>query len=104
MAELGGIAGGAVGAVVGSGEAASEALAAPATDRPDLVLLDVNLPGIDGIETAARIDRLARPVRGVLTSTTAASDLPADVFDGGVSGFVPKSELSPDSVGELLAG
>lgn len=102
MADLVVGSGGAVCAIAGSGEAALDALAAGA--QPDLVLLDINLPGIDGIETAGRILARRPLLRVVLTSTAALSDLPADLLDGGVSEFVPKVELGPDRVGALLAG
>ena len=51
--------------VVGSATTGEESLAGPRELRPDLVLMDVNLPGIDGIEAARRLTAAAgRPGRG----------------------------------------
>ena len=51
--------------VVGSATSGEESLAAAAELRPDLVLMDVNLPGIDGIEATRRLTSGAgRPGRG----------------------------------------
>jgi CheY-like chemotaxis protein len=102
MADLVVAGGGAVCDIAGSGEAALDTLAT--VSCPDLVLLDINLPGIDGIETAHRMLARWPALRVVLTSTEALADLPADLLDGGVSEFVPKVELGPDRVGALLAG
>ena len=49
--------------VVGESATGGEGLAAAELLRPDLVLLDVGLPDIDGIEVTRRIARLGRPVR-----------------------------------------
>jgi DNA-binding NarL/FixJ family response regulator len=60
----------------------------------DLVLLDVNLPDISGIEVARlRADAGATNIV-VLMSTTEPADLPADAFDRGVAGFLAKERLT----------
>lgn len=69
---------------------------------PDLALLDVNLPGIDGIELARRIHGLYPAMRVVLVSSMARDDLPSDALVEGASEFVPKSELGPERISRLL--
>jgi DNA-binding NarL/FixJ family response regulator len=81
--------------LVGTGETGVDALAALA-DRSDIdmVLLDVNLPDVSGIEVARRRAAADGTAVVILMSTTDAADLPADAFDGGVAGFLPKERLT----------
>jgi DNA-binding NarL/FixJ family response regulator len=87
-----------------AGEAADgeSALAAIAELRPDAVLLDVQLPGIDGIEVANRIGETASPPQVVLTSSRDASDYGRRLEEASARGFVPKQELSGAAVKALL--
>jgi two-component system KDP operon response regulator KdpE len=79
----------------GSGE---EALILAADRRPDLVLLDLGLPGIDGLETISRLRTFTDAPVIVLT----ARDRPADkvaALDAGADDYVTK----PFDIDELLA-
>jgi DNA-binding NarL/FixJ family response regulator len=78
--------------VVGEAEDGEGALIAVRELNPDVVLLDVQLPDIDGPEVAARLAAAngLSPIV-VLTSSRDLHDLGAV---GGVRGFIPKSELS----------
>ncbi|HEX6389190.1 MAG TPA: response regulator transcription factor [Solirubrobacteraceae bacterium] len=67
--------------------------------HPDVVLLDVQLPGIDGFEVAQRLAGSAHPPKVVLTSSRMASDYGHRLDGAPVWGFIPKHELS----GETLA-
>jgi len=79
--------------LVGEARSGAEALDLAARLRPDLVLLDVRLPDMDGVETARRL--LAADARAavVLISLDPLPDHQA-VLDLGVAGFVRKQELS----------
>ena len=62
--------------------------------RPDVVLLDIQLPDIDGFQVTARLaDGEAGPVV-VLTSTRDRADYGELVERSGAHGFIPKAELS----------
>jgi DNA-binding NarL/FixJ family response regulator len=79
------------------GEAASgeEAVAMAEMLGPDLVLMDINMGEMNGIE-ATRLVTSARPDTVViLVSTYAAEDLPADARTSGAAAYVHKDELSP---------
>jgi DNA-binding NarL/FixJ family response regulator len=60
----------------------------------DLVLLDVNLPDLSGVEVARRLAGAGGGPVVVLMSTTDPDDLPADALGGGVAGFLSKELLT----------
>jgi DNA-binding NarL/FixJ family response regulator len=86
--------------VVGEAEDGEEALRAVEELRPDVVLLDVQLPDIDGPEVARRVAAAngLSPVI-ILTSSRGIEDIGAC---NGVRGFIPKSELSGAALEALL--
>ena len=71
--------------------------------RPDLVLMDINMPGISGIEATRRIVAAHPGQKVVLLSTYTADDLPADAVDCGASGYVNKEEFGPQVLQALWA-
>jgi DNA-binding NarL/FixJ family response regulator len=80
--------------VVGEAADGRAAVTAARELRPDVVLLDVQLPDIDGFEVLARLrDGSVGPVV-VLTSTRDRADYGQRVDRSGASGFIPKAELS----------
>ena len=85
------------------GEAANglEALQLVAELRPRLVLLDVQLPDIDGFEVTERLRELADPPDVVLTSSR--DDYASAVAGTGACGFIPKDGLSAAALEALLA-
>jgi two-component system, NarL family, invasion response regulator UvrY len=77
---------------VGSGEDAVDAVRDTA---PGVVLMDINLPGISGIEATRQIVASWPSVRVVLLSTYQADDLPADALTCGAVAYVRKEDLTP---------
>ena len=69
--------------IVGQAESGEQSLELAAELTPDLVLMDVNLPGIDGVEASRRLRADGRPVI-VLLSTYDESDI--DVAGSGALG------------------
>ncbi len=66
----------------------------------DLVLMDVRLPGIDGIEATRRV-RLARPEIEVVLVSATAGELPGDASECGALAVLPKDELRPSVLIDL---
>jgi CheY-like chemotaxis protein len=69
----------------------------------DLVLVDVQLPDIDGFEVAKRLSRLVVPVDVILTSSLDGTDFGALLAGSSALGFVPKAELSASAIEALLS-
>lgn len=89
--------------VVGDAEDGASAIAAAERLRPDVVLLDIQLPDIDGFEVARRLmDLPVRPVV-VLTSTRDARDYGDRLEQAPAKGFISKAELSGLTIAELVA-
>jgi DNA-binding NarL/FixJ family response regulator len=70
--------------------------------RPDVILLDVQLPDADGLELAAELVANGGGPAVVLTSSRGADELGPRLYSCGARGFVPKDELTATSVRELL--
>ena len=67
--------------------------------NPDLVLMDVNLPGISGLEATRQIlaDHVSgRPVVVLVLSTYEAAEYGPQAAEVGAAGFISKSEFSPE--------
>ena len=89
--------------VVGSAVDGRSAVEEARRLQPDLVLLDVQLPDVDGFEVAAEITRGGNGAPDVvLISSRDWSDSPALIRRSGAKGFVPKSRLSGDALAGLL--
>jgi DNA-binding NarL/FixJ family response regulator len=71
--------------------------------RPDVVLLDVQLPGIDGFELAQRLTAGADAPAIVMTSSREAQDFGPKVEAAGARGFIHKADLSGPAIDTLLA-
>lgn len=87
--------------VVGEAESGEEAVALAAALEPDLVLMDVNLPGINGIEATRRILAARPEARTFLLSTYAAADLPAGARECGAIAYINKEDLEPSMLRSL---
>jgi len=88
--------------VIGEAEDGMSALERVEALHPDVVLLDVQLPDINGFEVAARLTANGRWPAIVLTSSRDVEDLGFLAGRDGVRGFIPKSELSGAALEALL--
>jgi len=89
--------------VVGEAEDGASAISQYSLLRPEVVLLDVQLPDTDGFHVCAQLLRTDDgPPKVILTSSRDSSDFGPLVVTSGACGFVPKAELSGERVQELL--
>jgi len=88
--------------VVGEAPDGTTGIEAACSLHPDLVLLDVNLPDLDGFSVAQKITAYNGAPIVVLTSSRDSSDFGPLVAGSGARGFISKGELSGDAIAELL--
>lgn len=85
--------------VVGEAETGEASVGVAASLAPDLVLMDVNLPGIDGLEATRRILAATDPPPVVLVlSTYEADEYAHRARTAGAAAFIPKSAFDPDTL------
>ncbi|MFN2467819.1 MAG: response regulator transcription factor [Gaiellaceae bacterium] len=93
--------------VVGSASNGLEAVDLAKRLRPDLVLMDISMPFLDGVEATHRI---RSEVEGTCVLMLTGSDLPADVArarEAGASGYVVKDRIAAElieAIVEVVAG
>lgn len=88
--------------VVGEAADATAALAAVRVLRPRIVLLDIQLPGRDGLEVAEMLADLADPPAVVLISGRDAATYGSRLTASRARGFLTKSTLSGAAIAELM--
>lgn len=88
--------------VVGAVEDGLAAVAAAERLRPAVVLLDLQLPGLDGFGVAELLAQTAAPPVVVLISGRPERTYGARVADAPARGFIGKSELSGKALAALL--
>ena len=89
--------------VVGALGSAEDGLAAVPAMRPDLVLMDVNLPGMDGVQASRRLRDDHPEAAVILLSSYDEAEFADLTGDCGAAGYVPKSAFGPDRLAEVWA-
>jgi two-component system, NarL family, invasion response regulator UvrY len=87
--------------VIGEAKSGEEAVEMAESLEPDLVLMDINLPGINGIEAVRRIKERRPQTLAFLLSTYAAVDLPADARTCGAVAYIHKEQFAPQLLAAL---
>ena len=89
--------------VVGEAGDGESALDAARELHPDVVMLDIQLPGMDGFEVARTLHEQGDAPAIVLISSREALDYGARLSDAPGRGFITKGDLSGAALAELLA-
>lgn len=89
--------------VVGEATDGAEAVALAVSLRPDAVVLDVEMPAMDGIEAARRIAREAPAVRVLMLSSSEDPRQIQRARAAGAADYVTKDRPMSDLVGRLLS-
>ncbi len=91
-------------ALVGEAESGERAIEQVAALHPCLVLMDIKMGGIDGIEATRQIRQAAPETVVFLCSTYPLADLPPDASTSGAAAYINKEELAPSVLRKLWDG
>lgn len=93
--------------VVGLAESGPDALRLVAETSPDVCLMDIQMPGLDGIETTRRLRAASTDTRVLIVTTFARPGYLRSALDAGASGFIAKdtpAEQLADAVRRVHSG
>jgi DNA-binding NarL/FixJ family response regulator len=86
--------------VVGEAATGEDSVVAAGRLHPDLVLMDVHLPGIDGLEASRRIRAADPKIAVLLLSTYDPEEFAARIGASGAVAFISKGTFGPDRLAE----
>lgn len=89
--------------VVGATGSGLEAVVLTARLHPDLVLLDVCMPGMDGVEVTRRVHRLGLPTAVVMLTSSCDATVIEAAFAAGAAGYLLK-DMAPERLLTALRG
>ena len=89
--------------VVGEYSNGEDAVAAVRRDPPDLVLMDVNMPGIGGVEATRRIRKDAPQVKVIAVTVLSEDPFPNQLLDAGALGYISKGAGSEEMIDAIRA-
>ena len=89
--------------VVAEGESGEEALRLTGELQPDMVLLDIGMPGMDGIETTRRLKRLNPQLRVLILTVYEEESLLREAMQAGASGYILKRAAEEELVTAIRA-
>ena len=82
--------------MIGEGRDGLEAVHQAEALQPDLILLDIGLPGLNGIEAARRIGKLAPNARIIFLTQESSADVVREAFRLGAWGYVTKVQAGQE--------
>ena len=82
--------------VVGEAKTGEEAVEMSRSLKPDLILMDVNMPGIDGTEATKIILAETEAVVILILSTYEPAEYEPKAAEAGAAAYIPKSAFDPD--------
>lgn len=89
--------------VVGEADTGEQALSLTRELRPDIVLMDVNMPGMGGLEATRRLQQRWREVKVIVLTVHADAPFPARLLEAGASGYLTKGCDAIELVGAIRA-
>ena len=93
--------------ICGEASSGTEAISAVSALKPDVVILDITMPGMSGLDAAARIVALGTGARVLIFTMHESKSMVEDIRETGARGYVQKSQAARDlilAVQRLLAG
>ena len=83
--------------VIGEAESSEEAVKWCRKNHPDVVLMDINMPGIGGLDAMHKILRINEDIKIIMLTMHTENPFPSKVMQAGASGYISKS-AGPDEV------
>lgn len=93
--------------ICGEASSGAEAISAVSALKPDVVILDITMPGMSGLDATARIAALGTGARILIFTMHESRRMAEDIREAGAQGYVQKSQAARDlivAVERLLAG
>lgn len=87
--------------VVGEAGSGEEAVSLVTQLQPDLVVMDINLPGMNGVDTTREVTTAHPDTVVVLVSTYEANALPRGAASCGALAYIHKEQFDPDLVEQV---
>jgi DNA-binding NarL/FixJ family response regulator len=84
--------------MIGAAGDAEEALDMCRSRCPDVVLMDIDLPGMDGIQATRRVKKLCPQAQVVIITALQQPDLISSAIEAGACGYVPKTHAADELV------
>ncbi|HJP65673.1 MAG TPA: response regulator transcription factor [Actinomycetota bacterium] len=82
--------------ILGTATTGEEAVDLASRQAPDVVLMDIDLPGIDGIETTKRVRQVAPGAQVIIITAFQEPGTIAAAIQAGASGYVPKTKAADE--------
>jgi len=89
--------------VIGEATDGWEALKIADALRPDIMVLDISMPGLSGIEVVRKLKQTTPDIKIVIYTMHSSSEFVIDLFSAGVSGYVLKEDPVSDLIFSLKA-
>jgi len=80
-----------------------EAVARAEEHRPDVVVMDIVMPGLNGLEATRKIRKILPKTHVVILSLHYSDDLVREVLDAGARSYILKTDASPDLITAIEA-
>jgi two-component system invasion response regulator UvrY len=87
--------------VVAEAESGEEALTLVKSHKPDVVLLDIKMPGIDGWEVTRRLKKSHPNVKVIAVTAIASNPLPSRILQLGAMGYLTKGSGAEEMAGAI---
>jgi DNA-binding NarL/FixJ family response regulator len=88
--------------VVGQAHNGETAVELAAAEKPDVVLMDLQMPKLDGIEATKQITKQRRSTRVLMLTGSSASADVARAREAGAAGYVTKDRIASELIGSIV--
>lgn len=89
--------------IVGAAGSGSEAVELAKALNPDVILMDVHMPSMDGIEATRRVRQVSPRSRVLMVTASRSSDLMGDAFAAGAERFLTKDTPAVQLIDAIVA-